>query len=440
MQSVFEVIDPRNPNASAQKIPTEIDPAPTAPVPAGRISAEDDAFLEDMSRRSFRYFWEHSNPKNGLTLDRVATDGTRKPEGHRAHHIASIAASGFALTSYCIAADRGWVSKAEAVERTRNTLDFFANRAFHKNGWFYHWMDYETGERRWNSEISSIDTALLLGGVLTARQCFADNREIVQLADKISNRVDYKWMQGSNQYLLTHGWRPEEGFLRNNWGKYSEDAILYLLAIGSKTHPISPNAWYAWERPWQEYGGYRYLAAVSPLFIHQYSHAWVDFRNRREHRPPFVNYYENSVKATRAQHKFFAEELSKEFPKYSATMWGVSASDSQRGYIAWGAPPRHDRIDGSVVPYAVAGSLMFTPGIALPTLKEMKDKYGDKVYGKYSFADAFNPHNGWVGSDVLGIDLGIALIGAENLRSGKVWYWFMQNEDARRAFNLIGLK
>ncbi|MDQ3322328.1 MAG: beta-glucosidase BglX, partial [Acidobacteriota bacterium] len=361
MQSVFEVVNLlARPPTQAKTIDLEIDPAPKTPVPTAKISAEDDAFLEDMSKRSFMYLWEHTNPKNGLTLDRVGTNGTRKPEGHRAHNIASIAASGFALTANCIAADRGWVTKAEATERTRNTLDFFANRAFHKNGWFYHWMDFETGERRWNSEISSIDTALLLAGVLTAKQCFADNREIGQLADKISQRVDYKWMQGENQYLLTHGWKPEDGFLKNNWDKYSEDAILYLLAIGSKTHPISPNSWYAWERPWQEYGGYRYLASVSPLFIHQYSHAWVDFRNRREHRPPFVNYFENSVKATRAQQKFFAEVLSREFPKYSPTMWGMSASDSQRGYLAWGAPPRHDRTDGSVVPYAVAGSLMFT--------------------------------------------------------------------------------
>ena len=438
MQSVFEVIDPVKPIVSKAEV-GEIEPAPKNPIPTANISAEDSVFLEDLSKRSFRYLWENTNPKNGLTLDRAGTDGTRKPVGHRSYNIASLAASGFALTSNCIAADRGWVTKAEAIERTRNALDFFANRAFHKNGWFYHWMDYETGERRWNSEVSSIDTALLLGGVLTVKQCFADNREIGQLADKISQRVDYRWMRADNQYLLSHGWKPETGFLKNDWENYSEQMILYILAIGSQTHPISPNYWYAWERKWTEYGGYRYLATVSPLFIHQYSHAWIDFRNRREYRPPFVNYFENSVKATRAQQKFFALELSREFPKYSATMWGMSASDSQRGYVAWGAPPRHESTDGSVVPYAVAGSLMFTPDIALPTLKEMKNKYGDKVYGKYGFADAFNPHNNWVNPDVLGIDLGISLIGAENLRSGKVWHWFMQNEDARRAFKLIAL-
>lgn len=437
LQSVFEVLDSQN--QSIENANIEIEPAPKTAIPTAAVSTEDDAFLEDMSKRSFQYFWENTNPKNGLTLDRVGTDGKQKPKGHRSYNIASIAASGFALTGNCIAAERGWYPKDEIKKRTRNALDFFANKAFNKSGWFYHWMDYETGERRWNSEISSIDTALLVSGVLTVKQCFADDKEIVQLADKIANRVDYKWMQGDNQYILSHGWKPESGFLEANWDNYSEQMILYLLAIGSKTHPISKNAWWAWERTWEEYGGYRYLSAVSPLFIHQYSHAFVDFRNRRETRPPFVNYFENSVKATRSQQKFSAEVLSKEFPKYSNTMWGISASDSKNGYVAWGVPPNDKRIDGSVVPYAVAGSLMFTPDITLPTLKEMKTKYGDKVYGKYSFADAFNPNTGWVNGDVLGIDLGISLLSAENLRTGKVWHWFMQNEDARRAFAKIDL-
>ena len=205
------------------------DPAPVRPIPAAGISAEDEAFLEDLQKRTFQYFWDHTNPKNGLTLDRVATDGTRLPPGHNSHNVASIAASGFALTSFCVAADRGWVPKAQAIERTRNALEFFANRAFHKDGWFYHWMDYETGERRWRSEISTIDTALLMGGVLTAKQCFSDNKEIARLADKISQRIDYPSMQAGDQYLISHGWRPEEGYLNNYWDNYSEQMIIYLL-------------------------------------------------------------------------------------------------------------------------------------------------------------------------------------------------------------------
>ena len=412
---------------------------PAKPIPAAKVSAEDNVFLEDLEKRSFQFFWEHSDPKTGLTLDRARTTGEAPSQGESHYQVASIASTGFALSGLCIAADRGWVTPAQARERAKNTLDFFANRAFNKNGWFYHWMDAATGERRWNSEISSIDTALLLGGVLTVKNCFGGDKQVVSLADQIYRRVDFKWMLNGDQYLLSHGWRPENGWIPNRWHDYSEDMILYLLAIGSPTFPIPPEAWYAWERTWYQYGDYRYLAAVSPLFIHQFSHAWVDFRGRRERRSPNVDYYENSVKATRAQRQFFIDVLSKEFPKYGPNIWGLTASDFKGGYTAWGAPPRHPDTDGSVVPCAPGGSLMFTPDITLAALKAMKSQYGDTIYGKYGFADAFNPHNGWVDRDVIGIDLGITLLSAENLRSGKVWYWFMQNEEIRRALERVYL-
>jgi beta-glucosidase len=413
---------------------------PTRPAPAARISAEDDAFLEDLEKRSFQFFWEHSDPNTGLTLDRARTNGEAPKPGEDHYRVASIAATGFALSGLCIAADRGWVSRRKALERARRTLDFFANRAFNQNGWFYHWMDAVSGERRWNSEISSIDTALLLGGVLTVKNCFGEDKEIARLADQIYRRVDFQWMLNGDPYLLSHGWRPENGWIPNRWHDYSEEMILYLLAMGSPTHPISPKAWYAWERTWFSYDKYKYLAAVSPLFIHQYSHAWVDFRGRKEANAPNVDYYKNSVDATYAQRQFFIDVLSKEFPQYSANIWGLTASDFAGGYVAWGAPPRHEATDGTVVPCAPAGSLMFTPEISLGALKEMKARFGDKIYGMYGFADAFNPHNGWIDTDVIGIDLGITLLSAENLRSGKVWYWFMQNPEIVRAMDLAELK
>ncbi|MEQ1606618.1 MAG: glycoside hydrolase family 3 N-terminal domain-containing protein [Pyrinomonadaceae bacterium] len=435
LQTTFHVVEKLSPKQSAVVFdPNEaVDPAPTAAIPTAPVSKEDDAFLEDLQRRTFQYFWDQTDPKTGITLDRTRTDGTRPAVGTSHYKVGTIAATGFALSGYCIAADRGWVTRDQAKERTRNTLDFFANKQEHKNGWFYHFVDFETGERRWNTEISSIDSALLLGGVLTVRKCFADDKAIGALADKIYDRVDFQWMLNGDPYLLSHGWRPESGWIPNRWHDYSEQAILYLLAIGSKTKPIPPRAWYAWERNWQEYKNYRYIGAVSPLFIHQFSHAWVDFRGKRERKPPFVDYFDNSVQATRAQRDFFRDDLSKEFPKYGPNMWGLTASDYEKGYIAWGGPPRHPATDGSVVPCAAAGSLMFTPDITLAALKHMKAEYGEKIYGKYGFADAFNPQNGWVGKDVLGIDLGITLLSIENLRSGKVWYWFMQNDEIRRA-------
>lgn len=434
LQTTFSVVEKLSAKTAVAASDNEpVAPPPASPIPTAPVSKEDDAFLEDLQRRTFQYFWDHSDPKTGLTLDRTRTDGTPPAEGTSHYQVATIAATGFALSGYCIAADRGWITKEQAMDRARNTLDFFANKQEHKNGWFYHFVDQKTGERRWRTEISSIDTALLLGGVLTARKCFAEDKDIVSLADKIYDRVDFQWMLNGDPYLLSHGWRPESGWIQSRWHDYSEDSSLYLLAIGSKTKPIPAQAWYARERTWQEYGNYRYLAAVSPLFIHQFSHAWVDFRGKREKRTPFVDYFENSVQATRAQREFFIKDLSKEFPKYGPNMWGLTASDFKKGYTAWGGPPRHSDTDGSVVPCAAAGSLMFAPDITLPALKEMKALYGKEIYGKYGFADAFNPHNGWVDKDVLGIDLGITLLSIENLRSGKVWYWFMQNDEIRRA-------
>ncbi|MEO6334421.1 MAG: beta-glucosidase BglX [Pyrinomonadaceae bacterium] len=440
LQSTFDVVTALTSQTTRPPVQNEpTDPPPAGPVPTAVISPADDVFLDDLEKRTFQYFWDHSDPNTGLTLDRTRTNGTPPAPGENHYKIASIAATGFALSGYCIAADRGWVPSAQAKERARKTLDFFANRQEQKNGWFYHFVDQETGERRWHSEFSSIDTALLLAGVLTVRKCFKEDSTIVSLADKIYNRVDFQWMLNGDPNLLSHGWRPDKGWIPNRWNDYSEEMILYILGIGSPTSPVPAKSWYAWERAWKEYGQYRYLAAAPPLFIHQFSHAWIDFRNRRERLPPNVDYFENSVKATMAHRQFFIDVLSREFPTYSANMWGMSASDSARGYTAWGAPPRSPDTDGSVVPYAAAGSLMFTPEVSLAALKEMKGKYGDRIYGKYGFADAFNPQTGWVNQDVLGIDLGISLLSIENLRSGKVWYWFMQNDEVRRAMRRVSL-
>jgi len=409
----------------------------TLAMPAQRLSASDQAFLEDLSRRSFLYFQEQADPVTGLVPDRARSDGSEFDEKHPSRNIASIASTGFGLTALCIAAERRWIKPADARERVRVTLKFFADRAEHKNGWFYHWMDKRTGERRWQSEISSIDTALLLAGILTARQYFRSDAEIVRLATQIYERVDFVWMLAGHPYLLSHGWKPETGFIKYRWDAYSEHMILYLLAIGSPTHPINWRSWYGWKREWIRYGDYAYITG-GPLFIHQYSHAWADFRGRREKWPPHTDYFENSVAATRAQREF-CMSLKSEFPGYSENIWGITASDSAKGYVAWGGPPRDRAIDGTVVPCAAGGSLMITPDIALAALREMREKFGERVYGRYGFVDAFNPNTNWTGPDVIGIDVGITLISAENLRTGNVWRWFMRNREIDRAFRLVGL-
>jgi hypothetical protein len=404
---------------------------------SSRLSAEDEAFLEDLSRRLFRYFLEQSDPVTGLTLDRARTDGSIHDESHR--NTASIAATGFGLTALCIAVERRWLRRDDALRRVRSSLRFLAERAPHQRGWFYHWMDWRDGSRRWQSEVSSIDTALLLGGVLTARQYFHEDREVSRLATLIYERVDFPWMLNGHPTLLSMGWRPETGFIEARWDIYSEHLLLQLLATGSPTRAITPRAWLAWSRKRITYAGRTYLAGVPPLFIHQYSHAWVDFRGHRESWYPFTDYFENSISATHA-HRQFCLDLSAEFPGYSADVWGITASDSERGYVAWGGPPRDPAIDGTVVPCAAGGSLMFAPEITVRALRAMKEKFGERIYGRYGFADAFNPNNGWVNPDVIGIDVGIMLLSAENLRTGFVWKWFMRNREIPRAMRLVGLR
>ncbi len=402
------------------------------------LSSQDVFFLEDLERRSFDYFWEQADPQTGLVPDRARMDGSALDESHL--NVASIAATGFGLTALCIAAERKWTERERAKERVRNTLRFFANKAFHKNGWFYHWLDARAGERRWQSEISSIDTALLVAGVLTVGQCFGEDAEVARLANTIYDRIDFRWMLNGHPLLLSHGWKPETGFLGPRWDTYSEDAILYLLAIGSTTHPISPSSWYALWRDRYRYEAYTYFTTIGvPLFMHQYSHAWVDFRNRREVKGDRIDYFENSIAATLA-HREFCIDLSGEFPGYGPNTWGITASDSAKGYLAWGGPPRDPAIDGTVVPSAPGGSLMFTPELALAALNFMRNKFGDKVYGRYGFVDAFNPNTGWVDTDVIGINAGIILLSAENMSTGNVWRWFMQNRQIPRAMQMVGLR
>ena len=400
------------------------------------LAAADEALLEDLSKRSFMFFWEQASPATGIVRDRARTAGS--PVDGPARDVGSIAAVGFGLTGMCIAAERQWVPRDQVLMRTRTTLRYFANELTHERGWYFHFINLHTGAREWNSELSSIDTALLLAGVLTVRQCFAADAEIPRLAEAIYRRVDFTWMLAGDPLVLSHGWRPERGFLSSRWDHYAELMVLYLLGIGSPTHPIPGESWRAWRRPVVTFGQYSYIGGPPPLFVHQFAHAWVDFRGWREREPPHLDWFENSVIATRA-HKAFVLQLSSEFPGYAENLWGLTASDSRKGYVAWGGPPRHDRLDGSVVPCAAAGSLMFAPDIALPVIREMRQRFGDRLYGRYGFADAFHPTDGWVNADVIGIDLGITLLSAENLRTGRVWRWFMQNAEIPAAMRRAGL-
>jgi hypothetical protein len=398
-----------------------------------RISSEDRAFLEDIEHRAFLYFWEQADTSTGLVLDRASAAGGRAKGPSR--DIASLAATGFGLTALCIGAEHGWIKREQAQTRARNTLQFFAGKVFQEHGWFYHWMDVSTGESKWDSEVSSIDTSFLLAGVMVAEQYFSDDLEISRLAKQIYERVDFNWMLGSDRLLLSHGWSRGKGFLKYKWEAYSESPLLYLLAIGSPSHPIPAEAWYAWQRPLYDYGPYRFISG-GPLFTHQYSQAWVDFRNRRDRG--FMDFFQNSISASRANN-LYCLNLKESFPlSFGPDIWGITASDSQKGYKVYGEIKQFEPVDGTVAPCAAGGSLMFTPDISIAALRSIRSHYEDRVYGHYGFVDAYNPGQKWFDTDVVGIDQGIILLSAENLLTGRVWKWFMANEAIPRAMDLVG--
>jgi hypothetical protein len=239
-------------------------------------------------------------------------------------------------------------------------------------------------------------------------------------------------MMNGNPALLNMHWKPEDGFSKNFWDHHCELEIMYLLGIASATHPLPVDSWYAWRRPTVTYAGHTYISGSPPLFVHPYSQAWIDYRNHSEKRAPQTNWYRNSVEATLA-HRQFCIDLKPQFPGYSENIWGITASDTATGYKANGGPPATKNIDGSVVPCAAGGSLMFAPEICVPALMEMRAQFGERIYKHYGFVDAFHPTNGWTDKDVLGIDVGITLLSAENLRTGKVWNWFMRNRQIKRA-------
>jgi hypothetical protein len=408
---------------------------PLAAFGAGRgLAAADEAFLDEMQRRGCLFFIEQAGAKTGQVLDRVAannTDGRRDPRV-----MASIAATGFGLSALCIADKRGYHPRQQIAEQVRRTLRYHCDQLPNVRGFYYHFNDVDTGERYRDVELSSIDTALLLCGVLTARAHFSDDAEIQRLATKIYNRVDWPWMLNGGK-TFSMGWKPESGFLESRWSRFCELMMLYLLALGSPTHPIDPACWDAFTRPEIHYDGFSYIGGDDPIFTHQYSQAYFDFRGKRDR---YVNYFQNSVTAAKA-HEAFCLSLGR---PYSADYWGISASDSAHGYRAWGGPDSQGRsfgdVDGSVVPYATAGSLPFLPQACLRVQRSLKEKYGAKAWGRYGFCDAFHPEADWYDPDVLGIDQGISVVMAENLRSGMVWSTFARNPEVDVAMRKAGFK
>jgi hypothetical protein len=405
-------------------------PANSTPAPMpepGSLTPQDDALLDEIERACFLFFWEQANPETGLIKDRC---NVREKD---ASISASIASSGFGLTAICIAEKRGYIGYNDARLRVTQALSYLWHKLPTHRGFFYHFANINTGERMWDSEVSSVDTALLLCGILTCRSYFHD-KTIIDLAHAIFDRVDWTWLSEDTS-LLPHGWTPEMGFLPYKWDFYSELMMMYLLGLGSQSHPLHSEAWFAWKRTVFEYDGLRYIGSYAPLFVHQFSQAWFDFRGKRD---KYADYFENSVIATDV-HRRFCLELSEQFPDYSNALWGITASDSAKGYVVWGGPPAMGPIDGTVVPCAPGGSLPFLPAATMRVLRTIREHYPN-AWCRYGFVDAFNPLTNWYDTDVIGIDQGITMVMAENARTGFVWEMFMKNPEAQRGMENAGFK
>ncbi len=395
--------------------------------PAAAIT--DEALLDTLQHGACQYFWDQANPSNGLIKDRSTATSP-----------CSIASTGFGLSAICIGVDHGWLTRAQGAGRVLTTLQTFWNGAQGNStsgtigykGLYWHWLDMSTATRTWDGELSTIDTALLFAGMLDARQFFnggdATETQIRALADSIYDRADWVFMKNL-QPGIKMGYKPGTGFLNfGTWTGYNEAMILYLLALGSPTHAVPASDWNTWTSGynWNTQYGYTYLI-FPPLFGHQYSHCWVDFRSKRD---AFMqnhgsDYFENSRRATLAQRAYaVANPLGQ--VGYSDSLWGLTASDVPTGYNARGAPPGQND-DGTITPTAPIGSIPFAPGECLAVAHKLWDGYRANLWGAYGFRDAFNltVEPDWYDTDYLGIDQGPIAIMIENYRTGRVWNRFM---------------
>ncbi len=425
---------------------TAVDTTSNESLPSSTLSvvpnpfANNDQFLDYVQQTCFDYFWYTANPANGLIPDRSANGSA-----------CSIAAVGFGLSAIAIAIDHGWISRTQGVARVQTTLNTFlqgpqgsnTTGVIGYNGWFYHFLDMNTALRSGNSELSSIDTALLLGGVLHTKQYFngtnADETAIRTMADAIFNRVNWTWMaQGTAAVAM--GWLPTSGFSGyGNWVGYNEGMILYLLGLGTATNPLPATAWNVWTSgyTWQTNYGQAYVP-FPPLFGHQYSHCWIDFRHVAD---GYMNnhkstYFLNSRRAALAQ-VAYSSANPMNFVGYSSNVWGLTASDGPSGYSVHGLPPAGFD-DGTIAPTAAGGATPFTPEYSIPTLLYFYSHYRPRIWTANSFRDAFNLGQGWYDTDELGIDQGPIIIMIENYRTQRPWQLFMQNAEIQRGLQQAG--
>lgn len=384
------------------------------------LKLDDEALLEAIARQTFDYFWEEANPTNGLIKDRSTPDSA-----------SSIAAVGFGLSAIPIAVDRGWITHQEGYDRVLLTLKTFENAVQGHEGFYFHFVDMKTGERVWDSEVSTIDTSLFIMGALTAGEYFK-NTEVESLASALYERIN--WVDfAPDGTLVSMGWKPETGYLGSRWSHFDEGLLLYLLAMGSPTHPIPPEAWDQIERPVNVDGEYIFLPGET-LFVYQYPLAWIDLRDREDR---YANYFNNTQRACE-RNRQFAQRESDQVKTYQNGVWGISASDGPRGYKAYGATGPNS--DGTAAPYASIACLPFTPEASLESIRGMLATYGPKVWAEYGFVSAFNAVVEWYSHEHIGIDQGDILLMIANYQDGFVWKLIAQNQYLQAGLKKAGFE
>ena len=417
--------------------------------------------LDEVQRRTFLYFWEQVDT-NFQVLDRYPT-----------LNFSSIAATGFGLSSYLVGVEKGYITRQQAAERVLKTLRVLAALpqgpgpagVSGYRGFFYHFLTLDKALRYKDVELSSIDTGLLMAGVLSAMTYFdrenPEEQKIRTLAGSLYRRVEWDWMLNDSM-RLSMGWHPEHGFIENDWHGYNEAMILLVLAIASPTHPIPAACWEKWcaTYEWATFKGQENVQ-FDPLFGHQYSHLWIDFRGIQDAymRQKGIDYFENSRRATRSNRAYCIENPMG-WKAYSQNCWGLTACDGPANekrpyngrevqfstYSARGACSPQTVDDGTIAPTAAGGSMPFEPELSMAALQFMWENYYPHLVGEYGFKDAFNPsytfgpgnENGWFDPDYIGIDQGPILLQIENHRTGFLWELMKKNPYIRNGLQKAG--
>jgi len=423
------------------------------------LTTDEKIMFDSIQYRTFLFFLNEHHPEFGIVKDRTTSSSP-----------CSIAATGFGIPSFAIGAERNWITREQAADITLKILKFLINSeqstatdATGYKGFYYHFLKMDSGKREWNCELSSVDTGLLMMGIIFARNYYNKNNDIEKnirsLAAKLLERIDWNFMQmpptGKFAYTISMGWSPEKAFHDMGWTGYNEALFLYILAAGSGMENAE-EGYTSWLKTYKFYTPYIKFSHVAfpPLFGHQFSQAFIDFRDIADKymREKGIDYFENSRRATYVQRQY-ATDNPKGWIGYDSLCWGVTASDGPSekynfddkkflGYAGRGTsgPGFNYFDDGTIAPYASISSLPFTPEIVVPTIKSMNQKYGKKLWGKYGYFDAINSTANWIDDDFLGIDEGPMIIMIENFRTGLVWNYVMKDPVIQKGLNKLGFK